>query len=60
MKTQEIIELIANKTGVSKEDTLKVYETLLDTAKSKLAMGDNLVVVGFGTFRIGIELLVRA
>ena len=53
MKTQEIIELIASKTGVSKEDTLKVYETLLDTAKSKLALGDNLVVVGFGTFRIG-------
>lgn len=53
MKKVEMIEIVAEESGVNKEDTLKVYETILKVWKRELAKGNNVIVTGFGAFRVG-------
>ena len=50
MTKTELISAVAEKTGVSKKDTEKTVNAVLDTISETLAKGDKIAFVGFGTF----------
>ncbi len=52
MKKNEIIEALANSTGLSKVDTEKVYNATFELIKSQLEEGNEFSVAGFGKFKI--------
>ncbi len=52
MKKAEMIEALANQTGLTKVDVEKVFGATFDLIKSELANGNNVAVAGFGTFKV--------
>jgi len=52
MKKSEMIETLANQTGLTKADVEKVFNGTFDLFKSELENGNNVSVAGFGTFKI--------
>ena len=50
MTKTDIISNVAEKTGVSKKDTEKVFKGILDEITSALANKDKVQIPGFGTF----------
>ena len=52
MKKSEMISVIAEKTGVSKTESEKVFNATFDMFKEELAKGEKVSVAGFGTFKI--------
>ena len=50
MTKTELISAVAEKTGVSKKDTEKTVNAVLDTISETLVKGDKIAFVGFGTF----------
>ncbi len=52
MKKSEMIEALANQTGLTKSDVEKVFNGTFDLFKSELEKGNNVAVAGFGTFKI--------
>ena len=47
-----MIEVVANKSGVSKADTEKVFNSIVDLFKDELAKGEKVSVAGFGVFKV--------
>lgn len=52
MKKAEMIEALANVTGLTKADTEKVFNATFDLFKSELEKGNEVSVSGFGKFKI--------
>lgn len=52
MKKAEIIEALANKTGLTKADVTRVYESTFELFKEELGKGNDVAVAGFGTFKV--------
>ena len=52
MKKSEIMEELANQTGLTKAEVEKVYNATFDLFKNELGRGNNVSVAGFGTFRV--------
>lgn len=52
MKKSEMIEAIANSTGVTKTDAEKVFNATFDLFKDELSKGEKVSVAGFGVFKI--------
>jgi DNA-binding protein HU-beta len=52
MTKAELVNAIASRTNVNKDDTLKIVETFMETVKDTLNEGENLYLRGFGTFEI--------
>ena len=52
MKKSEMIEVLANKTWLTKEDCEKVFNATFDLFKDELAKGEKVSVSGFGVFKI--------
>lgn len=52
MKKSEMIEAIANSTGVTKADAEKVFNATFDLFKDELSKGEKVSVAGFGVFKI--------
>lgn len=50
MNRSELIDAIAQKSGVSKKDIGNVISALTDTVGEALEKGDKVALVGFGTF----------
>ena len=50
MTKAEIVNEIAQKTGVEKEKALKVVEALMVVVKEQTAQGEDIFLRGFGTF----------
>jgi DNA-binding protein HU-beta len=50
MTKADIVNEIANKTGIEKATVLKTVETYMDIVKDSLANGDNVYLRGFGSF----------
>jgi DNA-binding protein HU-beta len=53
MNKQELIGAVAEATGVSRADTARVVETMLDTIGTCLQKGEEVRLVGFGSFSVG-------
>ena len=52
MNKTELIEKIAEKSGLTKVDSKKALEAALDSIKEALAADDKVALVGFGTFSV--------
>ncbi len=50
MNKQELISTVADATGLSKNDAGKAVESVFDTITRTLKRGDEVRLVGFGTF----------
>lgn len=52
MKKSEMIEALANQTGLTKADVEKIFNGTFNLFKEELAKGNDVAVAGFGTFKI--------
>jgi DNA-binding protein HU-beta len=50
MRKADIVNIIADKTGIPKVDVLVTIETLFKEIKGQLSSGENIYVRGFGSF----------
>jgi len=50
MNKTDLIEKVAETSEVSKKDAAKVVDALIDSIKGALSSGDNVQIIGFGTF----------
>lgn len=50
MNKTELMEIVSQKAEVSKKDTEKVVNAMLDTIIEQVAAGKDIRIVGFGTF----------
>ncbi|WP_423600333.1 HU family DNA-binding protein [Roseateles sp. MS654] len=53
MNKSELIEGIANKAGVTRAVAASTLDATLETITEALAAGDQIALVGFGTFKVG-------
>jgi DNA-binding protein HU-beta len=52
MTKSELIDGIAQKTGLSKTDAAKSLAAILDSITDALKTGDKVALIGFGTFSV--------
>jgi DNA-binding protein HU-beta len=52
MNRKELIDALANKTGSTKADADKNIAALIEIISETLGKGENLALVGFGTFEV--------
>lgn len=52
LSKQEFIELVSKKTNLTKTDTTKTLDAILEVISESLSKGDEVSFVGFGTFGI--------
>lgn len=52
MSKQELVNYVADKTGLSKKDAEAALSCFVDGVKSALKKGDSVTLVGFGTFSV--------
>ena len=50
MKKVELVDAVAEAADLSKKDAAKAVDAVFDTIQDTLAAGDNVALVGFGTF----------
>jgi len=48
----ELVDLVAEKTEMSKKDSEKAVKAVLDSITDGLVKGDKVQLVGFGTFEV--------
>ena len=53
MNKSELVEAIANGSGVTKADANRVLDTFMATVTDTLRSGDQVVLPGFGSFSTG-------
>ncbi len=52
MNREELIDALADKTGSSKADADRTIGALIEIVTGALKKGDNVALVGFGTFEV--------
>lgn len=52
MRKSEMIEALANETGLTKADAEKMFNATFNLVKEELAKGNKVSIAGFGTFKI--------
>jgi len=52
MNRKELVEALANKTGSTKADAERNIVALIEVITATLKKGDNVALVGFGTFEV--------
>ena len=52
LKKNDLIAQVAGTSGLSKSDAGKALDAVLDTITSALASGDEVRIIGFGTFSV--------
>ncbi|WP_394555765.1 DNA-binding protein (plasmid) [Priestia aryabhattai] len=52
MKKVELIEAVASKSELTKQDAKKVVDALFETISTTLAKGEKVQLVGLGTFEV--------
>lgn len=52
MNKSELVDLVAEKAGMSKKDGEKAVKAVLESITDSLARGDKVQLVGFGTFEV--------
>ncbi len=52
MNKSELVDLVAEKTEMSKKDSEKAVKAVLDSVTVGLVRGDKVQLVGFGTFEV--------
>ena len=52
MNKAELIQALSDKTGLTKADTDKTLLAFMDTVMETVAKGEDVALVGFGTFKV--------
>ena len=52
MNKQELIGTVAERTGMQRGDAVKAVETVFEVIQTALKAGDEVRLVGFGTFSV--------
>ena len=52
MNKSDLIEMVAEKAGITKKDSEKAVTAILEGITDALAKGDKVQLVGFGTFEV--------
>ena len=52
MNKAELIQRVAERTGLTKKDTEKAVNAIVETIEEALASGEKVSLVGFGTFEV--------
>ena len=52
MNKKELVAEIAGKTGVTKKLAAEILDSFIDIVSEKLAKGEEVKLVGFGTFEV--------
>ena len=52
MNKNDLVAAVANSTGLSKSDSANAVDSVLDTITGALKGGDEVRLVGFGTFSV--------
>ena len=52
MTKTELINEVANKTGLTKKDAEKAISAVIESITDAMSMGDKVQLVGFGTFEV--------
>ena len=52
MKKADFIQVVADKAGLSKKDTVKVVDSALAAISELLVKGDSISFIGFGSFDV--------
>jgi DNA-binding protein HU-beta len=52
MNKSQLIEAVASDSGLSKADSSRAIESLLDTVSRTLKKGDEVIITGFGKFSV--------
>ena len=52
MSKQELVNYVAESTGLSKKDAEAALSSFVDGVKSALKKGESVTLVGFGTFSV--------
>ncbi len=52
MNKNDLVAVVAGKTGLSKSDSASAVDSILDAITDALTGGDDVRLVGFGTFSI--------
>ena len=52
MNKSDLVAKIASKSGLTKVDSTKALDALLETVKDALVDGEKVQLVGFGTFEV--------
>lgn len=52
MTKADLVEKVAEKTGLTRTDVAVVVDGFLDAIKSSMEQGNNIEIRGFGTFKI--------
>ena len=52
LSKQDVINSVADETGLSKKDASGAVDAVVNTIKNALAGGDSVGLIGFGTFEV--------
>ncbi|KPV44883.1 HU family DNA-binding protein [Alicyclobacillus ferrooxydans] len=52
MNKADLVQAVAERTGVTKRDVTQVVDTVFDVIQETLSQGDKVQLVGFGNFEI--------
>ena len=52
MNKQDLVNLVSEKTGISKEAAGKVQKAVIEAISSTLEKGDSVSLIGFGSFKV--------
>jgi integration host factor subunit alpha len=52
LKKADMVDLIAERNGFTKKQSTEILQTLIEIIKSTLASGEDVLVSGFGKFRV--------
>lgn len=52
MKKPGLVQAVADATGLTKKQAQEVVEAFLDTVVKTMAKGEDVVITGFGTFKV--------
>ncbi|HHJ3079564.1 TPA: HU family DNA-binding protein [Vibrio parahaemolyticus] len=52
MNKTQLIEVVSENAGISKAAAGKTLDTILETVKDTMAKGEEVALVGFGTFKV--------
>lgn len=52
MNKKDLINVVAEKTGMTKKDSGLAVESVFDVIKETLSKGEKVQIIGFGTFEV--------
>jgi DNA-binding protein HU-beta len=52
MNKQDLVNLVSEKTGISKEAAGKAQKAVIEAISSALEKGDSVSLIGFGSFKV--------